>query len=86
MGNSLQYPCIKLAGAATFGKPRIFEKKLKNFRAKYILSQKSAFPRAWIRAVKRQILTDAKLRGSNPPRFLAKMREYFCKMRECYYP
>lgn len=46
----------------------------------------NTFCPAWIRAVKRQILTDAKLRGSNPPRFLAKMREYFCKMRECYYP
>lgn len=29
VGNSLQYPCIKLAGVATFGKPRIFEKKSK---------------------------------------------------------
>lgn len=68
-GCLLQYHCIKTAGVATFGKPRSFEKKLKNFRAKYILSQKSAFFRAWIRAVKRQILTDAKLRGANPPHF-----------------
>ena len=45
-GCLLQYHCIKTAGVATFGKPRSFEKKLKNFRAKYILSQKSAFSRA----------------------------------------
>ena len=75
-GYLLQYHCIKTAGVATFGKPRSFEKKLKNFRAKYILSQKSAFFRAWRRAVRRQILIDANLRGANPPHFCQDARMF----------
>lgn len=45
MGSPLQYPCIKLAGAAPFGELCSFKKSLKNFRAMCADTEKHVLPR-----------------------------------------
>gem|GEM_PF-5733768 len=81
-GCLLQYYCIKTAGVATFGKPRIFEKKLKNFRAMCADTEKHVLPRLDTRG-KKANFNRCKPNRRKSPAFLPKCANVFAKMREC---